>query len=105
MGLFITQLADGISGLGNCPSSLWLHINDYNVTTSKIFSRCLSGTDLASADRMLAGAMTLGGTNTALHRSGIEDEGGGEFGHDLYCVEDASGGGEFGTTLGFDACT
>ena len=45
---------------------------------------CFARTDLASADGTLAGAMMWWGINTALHRSGREDGGGGEFGHDLY---------------------
>ena len=57
---------------------------DSNAIISKIFSMCFTRPNFSIADRTLESAMELGGINTALHRSGREDEGGGEFGHDLY---------------------
>ena len=92
-GLFITQLADGIAGMENSPSSLWRQMYDSDAIASKIFSMCFARPDLAGVDGTLAGAMTLGGINAALHGGGRRDEGGGEFGHDLYYAEDTSGGG------------
>ena len=92
-GLFITQLADGIAGMENSPSSLWRQMYDSKAIASKIFSMCFARPDLAGVDGTLAGAMTLGGINAALHGGGRRDEGGGEFGHDLYYAEDTSGGG------------
>ena len=76
-GFFINQLAEGIIVTENSTSSLWRHMYNSNAITSKIFSMCFARPNLSSADGMLAGAMTLGGINTALHRSGREDERGG----------------------------
>ena len=57
---------------------------NYNGITSKILSVCFARPDLVNMDGALAGVMTLGGINTALRGSRREDEGGKEFGHDLY---------------------
>ena len=76
-GLFITQFTDGITGMENSPFYLWRQMYDSDAITSKIFSVLFSRPDLASAYRMLACAIILGGFTTALHGSGREDEGGG----------------------------
>jgi len=68
-GLFRTQLADGIMGMDNGDSSFWKQMFDANRIREKQFSLCFSRQDHASRDGTEAGAMTLGGVDTRLHRS------------------------------------
>ncbi|KAL3933425.1 MAG: hypothetical protein SGBAC_010403 [Bacillariaceae sp.] len=69
-GLFKTQLADGIMGMEDAPTSFWKQMFEAGKGgDSKQFSLCFSRPLGAEREGTEAGAMTLGGTDTRLHRN------------------------------------
>lgn len=61
-GLFKTQLADGIMGMDNAPSSFWKQMYNSGKLKSPVFSLCFSKNHVAKRSGSLAGTMTLGGS-------------------------------------------
>jgi len=68
-GLFKTQLADGIMGMLDSPKAFWKQMYTAGAIDEKRFSLCYSRQPTASREGTEAGAMTLGGTDTRLHKS------------------------------------
>ncbi|CAJ1959388.1 unnamed protein product [Cylindrotheca closterium] len=69
-GLFKTQLADGIMGMEDTQTSFWKQMFDAGKGgDDKQFSLCFSRPLGASREGTEAGAMTLGGTDTRLHKT------------------------------------
>mmetsp|Transcript_6118 Transcript_6118/g.7561 ORF Transcript_6118/g.7561 Transcript_6118/m.7561 type:complete len:655 (+) Transcript_6118:166-2130(+) len=66
-GLFKTQLADGIMGMCLKSSSIFNQMYRQQVTSSPSFSLCFARADEAEKDGTIAGALTMGGTDTRLH--------------------------------------
>mmetsp|Transcript_3990 Transcript_3990/g.11354 ORF Transcript_3990/g.11354 Transcript_3990/m.11354 type:complete len:768 (+) Transcript_3990:2661-4964(+) len=67
-GLFQTQLADGILGMCDGKSAFWHQMYRAEKTASKQFSLCFSRQPHPSREGTLAGALTLGGSDTRLHK-------------------------------------
>jgi Eukaryotic aspartyl protease len=63
------QLADGIMGMDNAEAAYWKQMYDRKVIKRKAFSLCFSRHDSIDRDGTESGAMTLGGTDTRLHKS------------------------------------
>lgn len=68
-GLFQTQLADGIMGMDQARSSLWKQMYNAKTISSQAFSLCFSRSGHASNKGTESGAMSLGGSNPALHKT------------------------------------
>ena len=68
-GLFKTQLADGIMGMENNPNAFWKQMHAAKVIKDPKFALCFSKANRAQKSGTVAGAITLGGTNTKLHKS------------------------------------
>ena len=68
-GLFKTQLADGIMGMENNPNAFWKQMYAAKVIKDPKFALCFSKANRAQKSGTVAGAITLGGTNTKLHKS------------------------------------
>jgi len=68
-GLFRTQLADGIMGMTKHKSSFWHQMYTEGKISHKQFALCLLNERVASRDGTHAGVMTLGGSDTRLHKS------------------------------------
>merc|ERR1719384_298639 len=66
-GLFKTQLADGIMGMCLKSSSIFYQMHHQKIISSPSFSLCFSRADEAEKDGTIAGALTMGGTDTRLH--------------------------------------
>lgn len=66
-GLFKTQLADGIMGMCLKPSSIFNQMHDQNLISSPSFSLCFTRAEEAEKDGTIAGALTMGGSDTRLH--------------------------------------
>lgn len=66
-GLFKTQLADGIVGMSNDPAALWRQARDAGVVSDGAFSLCFRRESEADPRGTPAGAVVLGGVETALH--------------------------------------
>jgi hypothetical protein len=65
-GLFITQMADGIMGMNPVATSYWSQLSK-NLGTAKQFSLCFTRNSKEDEKGTLAGALTLGGSDTRLH--------------------------------------
>eukprot|EP00584_Thalassiosira_punctigera_P019143 CAMPEP_0172572994 /NCGR_PEP_ID=MMETSP1067-20121228/135963_1 /TAXON_ID=265564 ORGANISM="Thalassiosira punctigera, Strain Tpunct2005C2" /NCGR_SAMPLE_ID=MMETSP1067 /ASSEMBLY_ACC=CAM_ASM_000444 /LENGTH=757 /DNA_ID=CAMNT_0013365585 /DNA_START=1130 /DNA_END=3403 /DNA_ORIENTATION=- len=68
-GLFVTQMADGIMGMENEKTAFWKQMHLKNAIPRPEFSLCFSRSNDAEKDGTGAGAMTLGGVDTRLHKS------------------------------------
>lgn len=68
-GLFKTQLADGIMGMCLKDSSIFAQMYDQSVIRNPSFSLCFVRAEEAAKDGTVAGALTMGGTDTKLHAS------------------------------------
>lgn len=69
-GLFKTQLADGIMGMSNQPSTFWSQMfKANNMGSDKQFALCFSRPPMITKEGTEAGAMTMGGVDTRLHTS------------------------------------
>ena len=69
-GLFKTQLADGIMGMSNQPSTFWSQMFQADkMGSDQQFSLCFSRPPHIEREGTEAGAMTLGGTDERLHTS------------------------------------
>jgi len=68
-GLFKTQLADGIMGMYNTPTSFWRQMHSAGAIDEKKFSLCFSRQTTASRKGTEAGVMTLGGFDTRLQKT------------------------------------
>ena len=69
-GLFKTQLADGIMGMSNQASTFWSQMFRANkMGPDQHFSLCFSRPQDITKEGTEAGAMTLGGTDTRLHKT------------------------------------
>jgi hypothetical protein len=68
-GLFKTQLADGIMGMENAQSSFWHQMYNAGKIDNKSFALCFSRPEDAAREGTEAGAMTLGGAETSLHKT------------------------------------
>lgn len=66
-GLFKTQLADGIMGMCLKPSSIFNQMHQQGIISSPSFSLCFTRADDATKKGSVAGALTMGGTDTNLH--------------------------------------
>lgn len=66
-GLFKTQLADGIMGMCLKPSSIFNQMYQQNIISSPSFSLCFTRAEEAEKEGTIAGALTMGGTDTRLH--------------------------------------
>jgi len=68
-GLFKTQLADGIMGMCNQKGAFWHQMVDAGVIERQQFSLCFSTAPHSSSNGTSAGAVTMGGVDTNLHKS------------------------------------
>jgi len=68
-GLFKTQLADGIMGMCLQSGSLWRQMYDHGTISDRQFSLCFSRENSADENGTVAGALTMGGTDTKLHQT------------------------------------
>lgn len=68
-GLFKTQLADGIMGMCIKDSSIFAQMYEQHVIRNPSFSLCFVRAEEAAKDGTIAGALTMGGTDTKLHFS------------------------------------
>jgi len=68
-GLFRTQLADGIMGMSKEPDTFWDQVHQSGKAKKKQFSLCFSRHDYVDPKGTPAGAMTIGGYDTSLHKS------------------------------------
>jgi len=68
-GLFKTQLADGIMGMSIRDGSLWQQMYDHGAISDRRFSLCFTKEDNVEKDGTVAGALTMGGTDTNLHQT------------------------------------
>jgi len=68
-GLFKTQLADGIMGMYNREGAFWHQMFDAGIIERQQFSLCFSKEADSSSDGTSAGAVTMGGVDTNLHKS------------------------------------
>jgi len=68
-GLFKTQLADGIMGMCIQDEAFWHQMYNANMIDAQRFSLCFSREPDADSDGTVAGAVTMGGTDTNLHSS------------------------------------
>jgi hypothetical protein len=66
-GLFQSQLADGLLGMNMHPSSYWYQAYEQGRIFHPSFSLCFNRETSHSREGTLAGAMTLGGTDSRLH--------------------------------------
>lgn len=66
-GLFKTQLADGIMGMCLKDSSIFSQMYQQNIIKTPSFSLCFVRAEEAAKDGTIAGALTMGGTDTKLH--------------------------------------
>eukprot|EP00533_Pseudo-nitzschia_delicatissima_P005229 CAMPEP_0116103870 /NCGR_PEP_ID=MMETSP0327-20121206/14133_1 /TAXON_ID=44447 /ORGANISM="Pseudo-nitzschia delicatissima, Strain B596" /LENGTH=702 /DNA_ID=CAMNT_0003596045 /DNA_START=94 /DNA_END=2202 /DNA_ORIENTATION=+ len=66
-GLFKTQLADGIMGMGDSKQAFWHQMFRSHKIRSKQFSLCYTRPPHALREGSEAGAVTLGGTDERLH--------------------------------------
>lgn len=66
-GLFIQQLADGIMGMDVAAPAFWWQMYAAGKISRKAFSMCFSRSDHATKEGVIAGAMSLGGTDHRLH--------------------------------------
>jgi len=109
-GLFRTQLADGIMGMSNEQHTFWHQLYQSGKLTQKLFSLCFSRSDSIDYEGTGAGAMTIGGSNTVLHKTPMvyihETKGRGFFTVHVRKVFLRNGGGESAafepTQTGFD---
>ena len=70
-GLFVKQLADGILGMDNTPTSFWSQAHAEGVMPTPTFSLCYSRQPTAKRSGTEAGALTLGGYDSRLHTSPV----------------------------------
>lgn len=71
--LFKTQMADGITGMANVPSSYWRQLHNAGEIKEKKFSVCYASTTRTPEQNgTLAGAMVLGGCDRRLHLEPME---------------------------------
>jgi Xylanase inhibitor N-terminal len=68
-GLFIQQLADGIMGMDVATPAFWWQMYAAGKISRKAFSMCFSRSDHATKEGVVAGAMSMGGTDHRLHES------------------------------------
>jgi hypothetical protein len=68
-GLFKTQLADGIMGMCLKSSSIFNQMYDQKIIDTPSFSLCFARAIDAKKEGSVAGALTMGGTDTRLHRT------------------------------------
>lgn len=66
-GLFKTQLADGIMGMCLKSSSIFNQMYRQNIISEPSFSLCFTRSEEAEKKGSIAGALTMGGTDTRLH--------------------------------------
>jgi hypothetical protein len=75
-GLFKTQLADGIMGMDNAPTSYWSQMHSAGTLQQRRFSLCYSRQPTSTREGTEAGALTLGGPDERLHASPLVYTGG-----------------------------
>jgi hypothetical protein len=68
-GLFKTQLADGIMGMDKAAPSFWKQMYDHKKIDKQAFALCFSRPSHVAREGTVAGAMSLGGSDTRLHKS------------------------------------
>jgi len=68
-GLFKTQLADGILGMCDGKQAFWHQMYRAHKIKQKQFSLCYTRPDHASREGTEAGAITLGGSDSRLHKN------------------------------------
>jgi len=68
-GLFKTQLADGIMGMDNVKQAFWAQMHDAGIMETRDFALCFTRQPMADKDGTEAGAMTMGGFDTRLHKT------------------------------------
>ena len=66
-GLFKTQLADGIMGMCLKPSSIFNQMFNQKIIASPSFSLCFMRGEAAEKTGTIAGALTMGGSDSRLH--------------------------------------
>jgi hypothetical protein len=75
-GLFKTQLADGIMGMDNAPTSYWSQMHSAGKLQKRRFSLCYSRQPTSTREGTEAGALTFGGPDERLHTSPVVYTGG-----------------------------
>lgn len=68
-GLFKTQLADGILGMDNAHDAFWRQMINSGKVDAETFALCFARYPHAERDGTEAGAMSLGGFDTRLHKT------------------------------------
>jgi Xylanase inhibitor N-terminal len=68
-GQFMTQLEDGIMGMGVASAAFWWQMFQAGKVSSESFSLCFSRQDEVARTGTEAGAMSLGGTDERLHQT------------------------------------
>ena len=71
-GLFKTQLADGIMGMDKNSHAFWSQMYEYGSIDSPQFSLCFQNQNHADSDGTVAGVITFGGTDVALHEEPMQ---------------------------------
>ena len=68
-GLLQTQMADGILGLDHARAAVWNQMAEQQILKRKAFSLCYGRQQLPHRSGTEAGAITMGGSESALHKT------------------------------------